>query len=85
MTNAADVERFRQLFEAEHARVYRFVYTMVGAAETAKELTQETFVRAFRGLGAFDLVHDFDGIVYLPRVTADEIPAGLPHVPVRKP
>ncbi len=33
----------------------------------------------------FDLVHDFDGIVYLPRVTADEIPAGLPHVPARKP
>jgi RNA polymerase sigma-70 factor (ECF subfamily) len=54
MTDAADVERFRRLFEAEHARVYRFVYTMVGAAEAAKELTQETFVRAFRGFDAWE-------------------------------
>ena len=54
MTDAADAERFRRLFEAEHARVYRFVYAMVGAAEAAKELTQETFVRAFRAFGGYE-------------------------------
>jgi RNA polymerase sigma-70 factor (ECF subfamily) len=54
MTDAAEVERFRRLFEAEHARVYRFVYAMVGAAEAAKELTQETFVRAFRAFGSYE-------------------------------
>jgi RNA polymerase sigma-70 factor, ECF subfamily len=47
-------ERFRQMFEAEQARVYRFVYAMVGAAEAAKELTQETFVRAFRSFAAYE-------------------------------
>jgi erythromycin esterase len=32
----------------------------------------------------FNLVHDFDGVVYLPRVTADEIPTDRPHVPPRQ-
>jgi erythromycin esterase-like protein len=32
----------------------------------------------------FDLLHDFDGVVYTPRVTADEILAGRPHVPSRQ-
>ncbi|HEX8170778.1 MAG TPA: RNA polymerase sigma factor [Thermoanaerobaculia bacterium] len=54
MVDAAGAERFRQLFEREQARVYRFVYAMVGAAETAKELTQETFFRAFRSIDAFE-------------------------------
>ncbi|HKS24310.1 MAG TPA: RNA polymerase sigma factor [Thermoanaerobaculia bacterium] len=54
MTDAAEVERFRRLFEVEQGRVYRFVYAMVGAAEAAKELTQETFVRAFRGFGGYE-------------------------------
>jgi RNA polymerase sigma-70 factor (ECF subfamily) len=54
MTHAVTVERFRRLFEAEHAKVYRFVYAMVGAADAAKELTQETFFRAFRSFETFE-------------------------------
>src|SRR6202007_2620305 len=50
----AEVERFRRLFEVEQARVYRFVYAMVGAAEAAKELKQETFVGGFRGFGGYE-------------------------------
>lgn len=52
--HAATAERFRRLFEDEHARVYRFVYGMVGVAEVAKELTQETFVRAFRAFDRYE-------------------------------
>jgi erythromycin esterase len=32
----------------------------------------------------FDLLHDLDGVVYLPRVTADEVPAARPHIPPRR-
>lgn len=32
----------------------------------------------------FDLLQDFDGAVYLPRVTAEEIPGDRPLVPARK-
>jgi len=36
---------------------------------------------AFRN---FDLIQDFDGIVFLPRVTAEDIPADRPLIPARK-
>ena len=36
---------------------------------------------AFRN---FDLLRDFDGVVYLPRVTAEDIPTDRPLVPARK-
>ncbi|MDQ3282332.1 MAG: RNA polymerase sigma factor [Acidobacteriota bacterium] len=50
----ATVEQFRLLFEREHPFVYRFVYALVGDAELAKELTQETFVRAFEAFGRYE-------------------------------
>lgn len=36
---------------------------------------------AFRN---FDLLQDFDGVIYLPRVTAEEIPGDRPLIPARK-
>ncbi|MGH9948647.1 MAG: erythromycin esterase family protein [Pyrinomonadaceae bacterium] len=36
---------------------------------------------AFRN---FNLLQDFDGIIYLPRVTAEDIPADRPLIPARK-
>ena len=36
---------------------------------------------AFRN---FDLLRDFDGVVYLPRVTAEDIPTERPLIPARK-
>ena len=32
----------------------------------------------------FDLLADFDGLLYFPRVTAEDIPADRPHIPARK-
>jgi erythromycin esterase len=32
----------------------------------------------------FDLVRDFDGVVYLPRVTAEDIPINRPLIPARR-
>jgi RNA polymerase sigma-70 factor (ECF subfamily) len=48
------VESFRLLFEEQHAAVYRFLYALTGGAETAKELAQETFYRAFKSFGMFE-------------------------------
>ena len=53
MNDEQQIERFRLLFEREHAVVYRFLHGMTGNADTARELTQETFFRAFRAFGSF--------------------------------
>jgi RNA polymerase sigma-70 factor (ECF subfamily) len=40
----------RALYDAHVERVYRLTYRLSGREETARELTQDTFVRAFAGL-----------------------------------
>ena len=42
-----DEEAFRLIFERYARSVIRFIYGMVGEADLAEELMQETFVRAF--------------------------------------
>jgi RNA polymerase sigma-70 factor (ECF subfamily) len=54
MTDPWRVERFRLLFEEQQAAVYRFLHALTGSADTAKELAQETFYRAFKSFGAFE-------------------------------
>jgi RNA polymerase sigma-70 factor (ECF subfamily) len=48
------VERFRLLFEEQQTAVYRFLHALTGSADTAKELAQETFYRAFKSFGLFE-------------------------------
>jgi len=45
-----DHEAFRLIFERYSRPVISFIYDQVGDRELADELTQETFVRAYRGL-----------------------------------
>jgi len=45
-----DQEAFRLIFERYSRPVISFVYDQVGDRDLADELTQETFVRAYRGL-----------------------------------
>jgi RNA polymerase sigma-70 factor, ECF subfamily len=45
-----DTEAFRLIFERYSRPVIGFIYDMVSDRELAEELTQETFVRAFRGI-----------------------------------
>ena len=47
-----DPEAFRLLFERYSRPVISFVYDMVGDRALAEDLTQETFVRAYRHLAA---------------------------------
>src|SRR5882672_994717 len=45
-----DPEAFRLIFERYSRPVISFIYDLVSNRELAEELTQETFVRAFRNL-----------------------------------
>jgi RNA polymerase sigma-70 factor (ECF subfamily) len=45
-----DQEAFRLIFERYSRPVISFIYDQVGDRDLADELTQETFVRAYRGL-----------------------------------
>lgn len=47
-----DQEAFRLIFERYSRPVISFIYDLVNNRELAEELTQETFVRAFRNLSA---------------------------------
>jgi RNA polymerase sigma-70 factor (ECF subfamily) len=43
----------RELYDAHAPRVYSLVYRLSGDAEKARELTQDTFIRAFSRLSQF--------------------------------
>ena len=47
-----DDEAFRLIFERYARPIISFIYDMVGQRELAEELTQETFVRAYKSLNA---------------------------------
>lgn len=54
MTDEQRIDRFRRVFEEHNAAVYRFLYCLVGDAEAARELAQETFFRAYRAFDRFE-------------------------------
>lgn len=43
----------QDLYEQHAERVYRFLFALCGNADTAEELTQETFCQALRSLSSF--------------------------------
>jgi len=45
-----DDESFRSIFAQHHRFVFRFLYGMVGEHDLAEDLTQETFMRAYRSM-----------------------------------
>ena len=49
-----DQEAFRLIFDRYSRPVIGFIYDMVNDRELAEELTQETFVRAYRGIGGMN-------------------------------
>jgi|ERR1041385_2773101 RNA polymerase sigma-70 factor (ECF subfamily) len=46
----ANEETFRLIFAQHHRFIFRFLYGMVGEADLAEDLTQETFMRAYRSM-----------------------------------
>jgi RNA polymerase sigma-70 factor (ECF subfamily) len=50
---AGDEEAFGELVKAFHERVYSVIYRIVNNAEEARELAQQTWVRAWQRLGSY--------------------------------
>lgn len=50
---AGDVDAFEVLVRRHEGRVYRVALRLLGSDADAQDATQETFVRAWRGLGRF--------------------------------
>lgn len=48
-----DASAHRALYDTHVERVYRLVYRLTGIEHLARELTQDTFVRAFAAIGQF--------------------------------
>ena len=53
LARGGDKEAFGELYDHYQSSVYRFLYYRVGTAQTAEDLTAETFFRALRGMSAF--------------------------------
>ena len=51
---AGDQAAFTELFTRYERRIYSFIYRMMGNPEDAFDLTQETFLKAYRALGKTD-------------------------------
>jgi RNA polymerase sigma-70 factor, ECF subfamily len=49
---AGDKDAFGQIFEHHHRFIYKFVYAMLGEHELAEELTQETFLGAYKNISS---------------------------------
>ena len=52
-TQAGDPEAFSPLVEKYHSRLYTHITRRVTDAEVAKDLTQETWLRAYRAMNTF--------------------------------
>lgn len=49
---SGDAEAFGLIFEAHHRFIYKFIYAMLGEQAQAEELTQETFLGAYKGISS---------------------------------
>jgi len=66
---------------ARHYRgIYNVVYRIVGNAEDASDLTQETFLRAYSKLGTFDTSKSF--VAWIRRIATNQ---GIDHLRRRRP
>ncbi len=61
---AGEEEAFRLLVERFDHPVYVLIHRMISSDEDARDLTQETFVKAFRALEQFDQKRNFSSWLY---------------------
>jgi RNA polymerase sigma-70 factor, ECF subfamily len=61
---AGDRDAFRVLVERHSRSIFRVVYRMTGNQQDAEEIVQETFLRAYRALGRFELRSNFSTWLY---------------------
>jgi RNA polymerase sigma-70 factor (ECF subfamily) len=63
-SRSGDVESFNQLITRWERPIYALAYRVIGQEEDARDVCQETFLRAFRGLGGFKGQAKFSSWLY---------------------
>src|SRR5947199_2301893 len=61
---AGDREAFRLLVDRHTRSIYSVAYRMTGNQQDAEEIVQETFLRAYKSLGRFELRSSFSTWLY---------------------
>jgi RNA polymerase sigma-70 factor, ECF subfamily len=61
---AGDRDGFRVLVERHSRSIFRVAYRMTGSRADAEEIVQETFLRAYKSLGSFELRANFGTWLY---------------------
>jgi len=64
LAQEGDTKAFEELFERYKSPILNFIYRLIGNRETAEEVTQEAFIRAYKSLGAFDPRKRFSAWMY---------------------
>ena len=59
-----DVEAFSQLVSKYQDSLYGIAYRMVGDREEARDIAQETLIKAYKGIDTFDLKRPFRSWLY---------------------
>jgi len=63
-SRSGDVESFNQLITRWERPIYALAYRVIGQEEDARDVCQETFLRAFRGLAGFKGQAKFSSWLY---------------------
>ena len=63
-TQQGETEAFNPVVEKYHSRIYTHIHRRVKDGEVAKDLSQEVWLRAFRGIGDFRRESAFSSWVY---------------------
>lgn len=61
---AGNSEAFRDLVDRHGRRVFRLAYRMTGNEQDAEDIVQETFLRAYRQIGRFEMRSSFSTWLY---------------------
>ena len=64
MAQKGDTKAFEELFKRYKRPILNFVYRLIGNRETAEEVAQEAFMKAYKNLDIFDVTKRFSPWIY---------------------
>lgn len=64
LAKAGQQEALADIYETYFVRVYRFVFYRVSHKETAEDITEEVFIKAFKGLKNLEELDAFEGWLF---------------------